>query len=95
MIPQVPRADGKPDNLGLLVLDEPSVKQSDPTVLSLFLSEETKQHGATEVHTHLYARTHTPVCTHTHTSVHTRTHLYAHTVSIKVRVTPHCFLSCR
>lgn len=73
MIPQVPRADGKPDNLGLLVLDEPSVKQSDPTVLSLFLSEETKQHGATEVHTHLYART----------------------LSIKVRVTPHCFLSCR
>lgn len=46
---QVPRPDGKPDNLGLLVLDEPSVKQSDPTVLSLWLSEETKQHGATEV----------------------------------------------
>lgn len=48
---QVPRPDGKPDNLGLLVLDEPSVKQSDPTVLSLWLSEETKQHGTTEVHT--------------------------------------------
>uniref|UniRef100_A0A3P9PIQ6 Intraflagellar transport protein 46 homolog n=1 Tax=Poecilia reticulata TaxID=8081 RepID=A0A3P9PIQ6_POERE len=45
---KVPRPDGKPDNLGLLVLDEPSVKQSDPTVLSLFLSEETKQHGTTE-----------------------------------------------
>lgn len=89
MIPQVPRADGKPDNLGLLVLDEPSVKQSDPTVLSLFLSEETKQHGATEVHTHLYART------HTHLYARTHTHLYAHTLSIKVRVTPHCFLSCR
>ncbi|XP_063325964.1 intraflagellar transport protein 46 homolog [Pelmatolapia mariae] len=46
---KVPRPDGKPDNLGLLFLDEPSVKQSDPTVLSLFLSEETKQHGATKV----------------------------------------------
>ncbi|KAM4537486.1 intraflagellar transport protein 46 homolog [Odontesthes bonariensis] len=46
---KVPRADGKTDNLGLLVLDEPSVKQSDPTVLSLWLSEETKQHGATEL----------------------------------------------
>lgn len=46
---QVPRPDGKVDSLGLLVLDEPSVKQSDPTVLSLWLSEETKQHGAAEV----------------------------------------------
>lgn len=79
MIPQVPRADGKPDNLGLLVLDEPSVKQSDPTVLSLFLSEETKQHGATEVHTHLYARTHTPVCTHTHLYAHTHICTHTHT----------------
>uniref|UniRef100_A0A3Q3ITZ8 Intraflagellar transport protein 46 homolog n=1 Tax=Monopterus albus TaxID=43700 RepID=A0A3Q3ITZ8_MONAL len=43
---KVPRPDGKADGLGLLVLDEPSVKQSDPTVLSLWLSEETKQHGA-------------------------------------------------
>lgn len=46
---KVPRPDGKADGLGLLVLDEPSVKQSDPTVLSLWLSEETKQHGATEL----------------------------------------------
>ncbi|KAM3857733.1 intraflagellar transport protein 46 homolog [Diretmus argenteus] len=46
---KVPRPDGKADNLGLLVLDEPCVKQSDPTVLSLWLSEETKQHGATEL----------------------------------------------
>uniref|UniRef100_A0A8C4NI14 Intraflagellar transport protein 46 homolog n=1 Tax=Dicentrarchus labrax TaxID=13489 RepID=A0A8C4NI14_DICLA len=45
---KVPRPDGKADNLGLLFLDEPNVKQSDPTVLSLWLSEETKQHGATE-----------------------------------------------
>eukprot|EP00064_Thunnus_orientalis_P024498 superscaffoldBa00010603_g24793 len=45
---KVPRPDGESDGLGLLVLDEPSVKQSDPTVLSLWLSEETKQHGATE-----------------------------------------------
>ncbi|XP_071389924.1 intraflagellar transport protein 46 homolog isoform X2 [Centroberyx affinis] len=46
---KVPRPDGKSDDLGLLVLDEPCVKQSDPTVLSLWLSEETKQHGATEL----------------------------------------------
>ncbi|XP_037533232.1 intraflagellar transport protein 46 homolog [Nematolebias whitei] len=46
---KVPRPDGKPDDLGLMVLDEPSVKQSDPTVLSLWLSEETKQHGVTQL----------------------------------------------
>lgn len=46
---KVPRPDGKADGLGLLVLDEPSVKQSDPTVLSLWLSEETKQHGAAKL----------------------------------------------
>lgn len=42
---QVPRPDGKPDNLGFLVLDEPAIKQSDPTVLSLWLSENSKQHN--------------------------------------------------
>ncbi|XP_009894243.1 PREDICTED: intraflagellar transport protein 46 homolog [Charadrius vociferus] len=42
---KVPRPDGKPDNLGLLVLDEPSTKQSDPTVLSLWLTESSKQHN--------------------------------------------------
>ncbi|XP_062301196.1 intraflagellar transport protein 46 homolog isoform X2 [Scomber scombrus] len=46
---KVPRPDGKTESLGLLVLDEPSVKQSDPTVLSLWLSEESKQHGAAEL----------------------------------------------
>ncbi|XP_023821882.1 intraflagellar transport protein 46 homolog isoform X2 [Oryzias latipes] len=46
---KVPRPDGKPDSLGLLVLDEPSVKQSDPTVLSLWLSEESKQHGSAQM----------------------------------------------
>ncbi|XP_048036599.1 intraflagellar transport protein 46 homolog [Megalobrama amblycephala] len=46
---KVPRADGKADNLGLLVLDEPCVKQSDPTVLSLWLSENSKQHNVAEV----------------------------------------------
>uniref|UniRef100_A0A3Q2PXC9 Intraflagellar transport protein 46 homolog n=1 Tax=Fundulus heteroclitus TaxID=8078 RepID=A0A3Q2PXC9_FUNHE len=48
---KVPRPDGKADHLGLLVLDEPSVKQSDPTVLSLWLSEETKQHGTAQLKT--------------------------------------------
>ena len=47
---QVPRPDGKPDNLGLLVLDEPSTKQSDPTVLSLWLTENSKQHNITVRH---------------------------------------------
>ncbi|TRY90572.1 hypothetical protein DNTS_018354 [Danionella cerebrum] len=46
---KVPRPDGKPDNLGLLVLDEPCTKQSDPTVLSLWLSENSKQHNVAEV----------------------------------------------
>ncbi|NXG37196.1 IFT46 protein, partial [Dromaius novaehollandiae] len=45
---KVPRPDSKPDNLGLLVLDEPSTKQSDPTVLSLWLTENSKQHNITQ-----------------------------------------------
>ncbi|XP_063274136.1 intraflagellar transport protein 46 homolog isoform X3 [Prinia subflava] len=45
---KVPRPDGKPDSLGLLVLDEPSTKQSDPTVLSLWLTENSKQHNITQ-----------------------------------------------
>ncbi|XP_037265944.1 intraflagellar transport protein 46 homolog isoform X2 [Falco rusticolus] len=46
---KVPRPDGKPDNLGLLVLDEPSTKQSDPTVLSLWLTENSRQHNITQI----------------------------------------------
>ncbi|XP_076876617.1 intraflagellar transport protein 46 homolog isoform X2 [Brachyhypopomus gauderio] len=46
---KVPRPDGKTDGLGVLVLDEPCAKQSDPTVLSLWLSENSKQHHVTEV----------------------------------------------
>nr|XP_061811019.1 intraflagellar transport protein 46 homolog isoform X2 [Nerophis lumbriciformis] len=46
---KVPRPDNKPDGLGLLVLDEPSIKQSDPTLLSLWFSEETKQHATSEL----------------------------------------------
>ncbi|KAL8173485.1 UNVERIFIED_CONTAM: Intraflagellar transport protein 46, partial [Gekko kuhli] len=46
---KVPRPDGKPDNLGLLVLDEPSTKQSDPTVLSLWLTENSKQHNVAQI----------------------------------------------
>ncbi|KAM8927299.1 intraflagellar transport protein 46 homolog isoform 1-T1 [Pelodytes ibericus] len=44
---KVPRPDGKPDNLGLLTLDEPSTKQSDPTVMALWLTENSKQHNIT------------------------------------------------
>ncbi|XP_018097487.2 LOW QUALITY PROTEIN: intraflagellar transport protein 46 homolog [Xenopus laevis] len=45
---KVPRPDGKPDNLGLLTLDEPSTRQSDPTVMALWLSENSKQHSVTQ-----------------------------------------------
>ena len=38
----MPRPDGKPDNLGLAVLDEPCANQSDPTVLQLKLRANTK-----------------------------------------------------
>jgi intraflagellar transport protein 46 len=34
---KIPRADGKKDNLGLTVLDEPAAQQTDPTVLDLQL----------------------------------------------------------
>nr|Q5DHJ5.1 RecName: Full=Intraflagellar transport protein 46 homolog [Schistosoma japonicum]AAW24711.1 SJCHGC08984 protein [Schistosoma japonicum] len=40
---KVPRPDGKPDYLGLLVLDEPCANQSDPTVLDLQLRALSKQ----------------------------------------------------
>ncbi|XP_051494644.1 intraflagellar transport protein 46 homolog isoform X2 [Apus apus] len=46
---KVPPPDGKPDHLGLLVLDEPSTKQSDPTVLSLWLTENCKQHNISQI----------------------------------------------
>lgn len=40
---KVPRPDGKPDDLGLKFLDEPSVEQSDPTVLELQLRAISKR----------------------------------------------------
>ena len=40
---QVTRPDGKSDQLGLVMLDEPTAKQSDPTVLDLQLRTLTKQ----------------------------------------------------
>lgn len=40
---QVPRPDHKQDGLGLLVLDEPCAKQSDPTVLDLLIRQTSKQ----------------------------------------------------
>ena len=40
---KVPRPDGKPDDLGLKVLDEPAAKQSDATVLQLQLRHASKQ----------------------------------------------------
>ncbi|KAI8851800.1 intraflagellar transport complex B protein 46 C terminal-domain-containing protein [Chytridium lagenaria] len=39
---KIPRPDGKPDSLGLSVLDEPAGKQSDPTVLDLHLRAVSK-----------------------------------------------------
>ncbi|CAL8105093.1 unnamed protein product [Calicophoron daubneyi] len=46
---KVPRPDGKPDNLGLLVLDEPCANQSDPTVLDLQLRALSKQLATKEM----------------------------------------------
>ncbi|XP_062499319.1 intraflagellar transport protein 46 homolog [Corticium candelabrum] len=40
---KMPRPDGQTDQLGLIVLDEPCAKQSDPTVLDLQLRTLTKQ----------------------------------------------------
>lgn len=40
---KVARPDGKADDLGLKVLDEPAAKQSDPTVLNLQLRQVSKQ----------------------------------------------------
>ncbi|XP_035224610.1 intraflagellar transport protein 46 homolog [Stegodyphus dumicola] len=39
----VPRPDGIADKLGLIVLDEPCAKQSDPTVLDLQLRAISKE----------------------------------------------------
>ena len=40
---QVSRPDGKPDSLGLKVLDEPAAVQSDPSVLTMQLRQASKQ----------------------------------------------------
>lgn len=45
----MPRPDGKPDYLGLLVLDEPCANQSDPTVLNLQLRALSKQTATKQV----------------------------------------------
>ncbi|CCI41861.1 unnamed protein product [Albugo candida] len=43
---KIPRPDGEPDNLGLKLLDEPSLNQSDATVLDLQLrAASKKKHG--------------------------------------------------
>ena len=39
----MPRPDGKQDNLGFTVVDEPSSNQSDPHVLDLFFRTMSKQ----------------------------------------------------
>ena len=47
---KIPRPDGKPDELGLRVLDEPAAQQSDATVLDLQMRAVSKrQHGAAQV----------------------------------------------
>ncbi|KAG2464286.1 IFT46 protein, partial [Polypterus senegalus] len=46
---KVPCPDAKTDKLGLLVLDEPCTKQSEPTVLSLWLMENSMQHNVMRV----------------------------------------------
>lgn len=42
---KVPRPDGKQENLGLTVLDEPIYQQSDPTVIDMQLRHQSKQMG--------------------------------------------------
>jgi intraflagellar transport protein 46 len=42
---KVPKPDGKPDDLGLVVVDEPAAEQSDPTVLELQMRAITKKHN--------------------------------------------------
>uniref|UniRef100_A0A0M3JHD0 Intraflagellar transport protein 46 homolog n=1 Tax=Anisakis simplex TaxID=6269 RepID=A0A0M3JHD0_ANISI len=39
---KIPRPDEVEDNLGLTVLDEPSAKQSDPTILGMQLRNDAK-----------------------------------------------------
>ncbi|XP_067675717.1 intraflagellar transport protein 46 homolog isoform X2 [Haliotis asinina] len=46
---KIARPDGKPDTLGLTVLDEPCAKQSDPTVLDLQLRAISKQTTAKQL----------------------------------------------
>ncbi|KAK9510073.1 hypothetical protein O3M35_004935 [Rhynocoris fuscipes] len=46
---KVARPDGKNDMLGITVLDEPSVNQSDPAVLHLRLRAQSKQSSAKQV----------------------------------------------
>ncbi|KAL3155076.1 hypothetical protein ABBQ38_011140 [Trebouxia sp. C0009 RCD-2024] len=45
---KVSRPDGKPDQLGLKVLDEPAAIQSDPAVLTMQLRQASKQAGASQ-----------------------------------------------
>lgn len=45
---KVPRPDGKPENLGFNVVDEPSSNQSDPHVLDLFFRTLSKQTNETK-----------------------------------------------
>ncbi|KAL3141589.1 hypothetical protein ABBQ32_004831 [Trebouxia sp. C0010 RCD-2024] len=45
---KVARPDGKPDLLGLKVLDEPAAIQSDPAVLTMQLRQSSKQAGASQ-----------------------------------------------
>ena len=47
---QVSRPDGKPDFLGLKVLDEPAAIQSDPSVLTMQLRQASKQVGTPHQH---------------------------------------------
>jgi len=43
---KIPRPDGRPDELGLRVLDEPGPRQTDPTVLALKLRRASKRQGS-------------------------------------------------
>lgn len=58
---KVPRPDGKEDQLGLTVLDEPSARQSDPHVLGLQMRYSSKQPVGTSLPTVSHDRKSAPV----------------------------------
>jgi len=73
----VPRHDGKTDSLGLIVLDEPCAKQSDPHVLDLKLRSLTKQTTTKQMVSNEFSLHTTKQMVSNEFSLHHRHHLSA------------------